>query len=289
MGYFAFAGVAVMCYGTIDFCYKHAANAGCRPLSVLSRSTLVTALCCSLSCFGWLSKEFPLRGIILFACLDSSLFLIGTASKISALKHLPTAVVLPVTKMSAILVILISILVMNERPTFYQSIGLGLSVVTVLLIIKEVCVIRTIPKLNSGILFSVLSMLAVTGSMFTAKFASISVPKYQFMTVSYGMAYLLTNAILLHPWQQIRNPGGEAMLRPMYWRYAAIIGPINAIGFYCMLKSLESGPISLVQGILCLSMVPPILLSILVLKEKLTMRKSLIVASGVLSLILIKF
>ncbi|MCD6310900.1 MAG: EamA family transporter, partial [Elusimicrobia bacterium] len=62
----------------------------------------------------------------------------------------------------------------------------------------------------------------------------------------------------------------------------------NITGYYMMLKAWSTGPLSLVQGIISLTMVISIILSATAYKEKFTLRIAVALTLSILAAFLIK-
>lgn len=201
---------AMVCYGGIDFLHKAAAVAD-SPSRIVVRTTAIVVALLSLAGVILTGSGFEnWRGILLYAAINSTFFALGSMARITALKKLPAAYVFPVAKTSAVLLILISVIFLGDRPDVSQWAGIVLSVGLV------VWVGRGLARDNSaasvarfphehrmaGFILALASASCTTITVTTGKFASSEVPHLSFMLVSYGLVVVHTFVI---EWLFLRN------------------------------------------------------------------------------------
>ena len=76
-----------------------------------------------------------------------------------------------------------------------------------------------------------------------------------------------------------------------HWRilkYGIIIGFLNFVGYFAVLQAFATGPLSLIQGISSNSFIIPVVLAIIIFKEKFTYKNAIVVALAIISVLLIK-
>ena len=166
----------------------------------------------------------------------------------------------------------------------------------------------------AGFLLALAAASCVTISVVAGKFASTSVPLFSYMFVSYALVVfhtlciervftrsrktrppcrrlraniLFTRSRKTRPTDAVRR---EALLQEAGVKRACIyggcVGVLNFAGYYLILNALAEGPLALIQGISSTSFVIPIVLSAFIFKERLNLRRSLVVACAIAAVIL---
>jgi drug/metabolite transporter (DMT)-like permease len=295
--WFYFILAALVCYGGIDFLQKAAARADSSPSLVVRISAAVVAGFSLLAVLitGEAARAFS--DIVLFAAINSTFFALGSMARITALKKLPAAYVFPVAKLNSVLLIIIAVIFFGDRPDLSQWTGIVLSVFLVVGVgynfsrdqsETDASGREQFPKEGraGGFLLALAAASCITVSVLTGKFASTRVPLFSYMFVSYSLVVLYTFVLARvrassHCPAEEDKPG-----RRRTHLYGAGIGVLNFAGYFLILKALSSGPLALIQGISSTSFVIPILLAAVFFKERLTLRRSLVVVCAVVSVIL---
>jgi len=300
--WFYYILAALVCYGGVDFLQKAAARADAVVSQVVRISAIVVAgfslaaaLITGEAAEGFCAEAFS--NIALFAAINSTFFALGSMARITALKKLPAAYVFPVAKLNSVLLILIAVIFLGDRPNFSQWLGIILSVCLVIGVGYGFSRDRSeadasgreyFPQegRSAGFLLALAAATCITISVLAGKFASTRVPLFSYMFVSYSLVVLYTFVIArVRASRHETTANADAPLR-VSARYGAALGVLNFFGYYLVLKALASGPLALIQGISSTSFVIPIILSALIFKERLTLMRSLVVVIAVIAIVL---
>jgi uncharacterized membrane protein len=104
-----------------------------------------------------------------------------------------------------------------------------------------------------------------------------------FMAVSYTMATFMSLAFRKKAQAKNTNPHQRDALLIGFF-----MGLINLGGFYCYLKALSTGPLSIVTSVMAMHFVIAIILSTLIYKEKLNGWRITGIVLTILSLLLLR-
>jgi len=117
----------------------------------------------------------------------------------------------------------------------------------------------------------------------SSKLAAISTSKSEFMALSYLLATLFALAI------EKRWGGPQAGERPgaAVW-IGILMGVLNFFGFYAFLTALATGPLSVIALITGMHFVIAIGLSVLLYREKLTLRRGIGIGLTLLAVLFLK-
>ncbi len=109
-----------------------------------------------------------------------------------------------------------------------------------------------------------IAILAGALASISSKFAALYANKMAFMAVSYTFATFLSFGFRNKAQSEDTNTHlKDALL------IGFSMGLINLAGFYCYLKALSSGPLSIITSITAMHFVIAVMLSTLIYKEKL--------------------
>jgi drug/metabolite transporter (DMT)-like permease len=287
--WFVYSLISVILYGGIDFMYKAAAHYNCSAARILNISAISVALLSLAFVFATNSRFVNTKFLILFAVINSSFFAVGSIAKIKALKRIPSSYAFPITKLNSVFLVLYSLILFNDNPTAMQWIGIVISLSIPIYLGFSM-------KKNSeksgnfefgGLLFAIGAALSTSVSMLTGKYASESVPKINYMFVSYSLVVIYTFLInKLRPEQKEKTP---FKFSDKTFLFGTGIGILNFAGYYFVLMAFSSGPLSLIQGVASNSFVISVLLSVIIFKEKFTLKNAIIVALALISIVFIKF
>jgi drug/metabolite transporter (DMT)-like permease len=277
---------ATVVYGLSNFTYKIAASQNLSSSNIVNKASFTVAVLALISIFITQSDFINLKWLIIYALLNSSFFALGFICKISALKYIPTTYVFPVVKMNALLVIIVAIIFFGDSPSSAQWFGIGMAFLMFVFVNVDIHSKSNLANLASskrGLLFAGISACSTACSMIVGKFASTEVPILNYMFLSYCL--VMTYSFLVNK----KAHGGEKIeSHKKYWFFGIIAGTGNFFGYTLLLKAFSMGPLSLIQAVFSTSMIFPIVLSILFLKEKFSILKAFIVLAGLSAVILIK-
>lgn len=225
--WFGYILLAMACYGGIDFLQKAAALADSPSRLVVRTTAIVVAFMSLVAVIASGSSFAALETILLYAGINSTFFAIGSMARITALKKIPAAYVFPVTKTSAVLLILISVVVFGDQPDVWQWTGILLSILLVLLVARGISRPGSqrdeerFPRQErlSGFVLALTSASCTTITILAGKFASTEAPHVSYMFVSYSLVVMHTfiiERIFLKDQRQARdagaNPGGDPLI-----------------------------------------------------------------------------
>jgi len=290
MNWFYIAILSTIIYGGINFMYKLAAVHKLPSHLILNKSALSVSI---LSLFFVLLSKSHFTGIfqiLFFAIINSTFFGLGTISKIQSLKYIPSSYAFTITKMNSVFLVIFGIFIFHDKPNLNQWIGIvisfGILAFISFSISNEKFELKTKKTQNLGFILAVLAALSTSISMLTGKFASSVVPKLNYMFVSYTLVFIYTIIINKTYYRNSENPTKDAKNKILL--FGIIIGILNFAGYYLVLNAFEKGPLTLIQGINSNSFIIPIVLSIIIFKEKFTYKNAIVLILSIISVLLIK-
>ena len=263
--WYTFAVVALFFLGVQRFLYKVSAERRCNS-AWTSFSFMGTVAFLSTVLFFALDETVHDMGFLFFIALANSLtFFMATMSNMEALKRIPAGVAYPIIRLNAAIVVIFSIFYFGDNLSVYQGIGIFLALGAVVILARD-----TSEKHGSGgssrigFLFMGISILAGALAAISSKFAALYTNKMAFMALSYTFATFLSFGF---------RKKAQAPDTNTHHKDALIIGffmgLINLGGFYCYLKALTTGPLSIITSITAMHFVIAVILSTLIYKEKL--------------------
>jgi len=290
MNWFTYALGATFIYGVINFLYKVGAECGFRSFHLVNIQSVTVAVLA----FAFLilsGSQFPDAGTVLFyAGINSFFWALGTSCKISAMKHIPANVAMPLNKLNSVFVMLIGIIFFADKPSLRQSAGMILAVITLIMLSKKTDAVKTArdnaKSHKRGVIYILIAAVAIALSMTTGKLAAMNVEKLPYIFLSYLMAALYTFAARKFFFRSEKPLPSNKKIKLVL--LGITLGGLNITGYYMMLKAWSTGPLSLVQGIVSLTMVISIILSAAAYKEKFTPRIAVALTLSILAAFLIK-
>ena len=260
-----FATIALLFLGVQRFLYKVSAERRCNS-AWTSFSFMATVALLSTILFFALDEKVRNLGFLLFIAFANSLtFFIATMSNMEALKHIPASVAYPVIRLNAAIVVIFSIFYFGDNLSLYQFTGILLAMCAVVILARDTAEKNEIAKnTRIGFLFVGISILAGALAAISSKFAALHANKMAFMATSYAMATLMSFAFRKKAQSADANTNHRDALLIGFF-----MGLINLAGFYCYLKALSTGPLSIVTSVTAMHFVIAIVLSVLIYREKL--------------------
>ncbi len=268
MSWYVFALLAFFLIGTQRFLYKVAAFRGLSP----SRTTLSFMLTVALaSGLLYSLQPAPLASpgwLVLLALVNSASFVSATLAHIRALRHIQAAVVFPVIRLNIVLVVLFSTLVLAERLSPGQWLGVGLSLLAFVLFSGPKESVSGGGPSEMGKAWAQVGLATVAGAAAsissklgadTGNFLAFIALSYVFSTVFSWLAHIVSPAA-----EEEASAGGAAAAI----RLGVVIGVLNLAGFYCYLRALSLGPLAVVASINGMHFVVAVVLSMLLYRER---------------------
>lgn len=275
---------ALLLLGGQRFLNKVAAERNCSsPLTTAVFMGTVTLLSAVVFC---LSDEQPanISSLLILALINSASFAFATIAHIEALRHLPTAITFPLTRLSLVVVVATSVVYFGEQLSPLQWLGILFGLAVIVVLAQD---LRTgggwQGNRRVGLLFVAACILCGAVAAISSKLAVLSTSKAGFMTLSYllGTGFSL---VIGKKWGQTRQYGHSSEAVGI----GVMMGVLNFFGFYAFLTALESGPLSAIVLITGMHFVIAIILSALLYRERLTLPRSLGIGLTVLAVFFLK-
>ncbi|MBU4134502.1 DMT family transporter [bacterium] len=286
MDWFTYVLAATLIYGVINFLYKVGAENGFQSLHLVNIQSVTVTLIAGIIMISRGNTPQDIRALLFFAALNSFFWAGGTSLKISAMKHIPANIAMPLNKLNSVFVIMIGLLFFGDSPSPKQYCGIALSTLTLFLLAKNngVSGEEKSKSRRKGIIYILIAAVAIALSMTVGKLAAMKVEKIPYIFFSYAMA----SAFTFIGRKYIMRPPKTASSKSKLTALGIAIGILNIAGYYLMLKAWSTGPISLVQGILSQTMVITLILSSIVYKEKFTIKITAALILSIIASLLIK-
>lgn len=284
VNWFSLTVVSFFLYGIQRFLYKVSAERNCNTAWTTLSFMGTVAL---MSTFLWFSSDEVLKNLpwlLLLSLVNSLTYFTDTVVTIEALRYLPTTVVYPVTRMSAVLVVIFSMIYFRDQLNVYQMIGISLAFGVILTLTRfseeEKQEYKNVRK---GLFLIVLAVLSGSVSAVSCKFAALYTNQMAFIALTYTLSMLFSLG-LRKPFEKggASPRYGEAML------IGFITGLVNFGAFYAILKAMEMGPLSIIIPVVGMNFVIANILAFIVYREKQTWLKIAGILLTVLSLLLMK-
>lgn len=218
--------------------------------------------------------------LLLIGLGNTIFFFLRTISNFKALKHVPANIFYPIFRSGLALTVILSTLIFHDQLTLANTIGIGLAIlVGILLGRSEEKGDYKNPKL--GIILSFIAAVAIAGANITSKLAVDLINIYPYVPLVYISAFAFTLA------SRSQLEGGKNKRGSLL--FGLVIGAINSISYYSMLGALRDGPLSLVSTLIGMQFIIPIILSVIVYKEKMTLRRITAIVLAILATVLLRF
>jgi drug/metabolite transporter (DMT)-like permease len=240
-----------------------------------------------MSTFLWFSSDEVLKNLpwlLLLSLVNSLTYFTDTVVTIEALRYLPTTVVYPVTRMSAVLVVIFSMIYFRDQLNVYQMIGIGLAFGVILTLTRfSEEEKREYKNVRKGLSLIVLAVLSGSVAAVSCKFAALYTNQMAFISLTYTLSMLFSLGLRIPFEKGGANPRyGDALL------IGFVMGLLNFGAFYAILKAMEIGPLSIIIPVVGMNFVIANILAFIVYREKLTWLKVAGILLTVLSLLLMK-
>ncbi len=264
--WFGYAAAALICYGLQGFLYKVSAKKG--------SGTVVTMFffMSTVTLLGGIS--FLIRGekigsfgpLIILSLLNAAFFFITTSFTMEGLKIIPANVFYPVVRSSTGLVVVFSLLYFHDSLSAYQWIGIVLSLLVIFVLMGkgERKRIDRGKRVKAGFLLSV-AFLATAAVTVIVKFASSMKTPLAFITLSYGLNIFISLVTM-----RSSKDTSKKQINGTSVVLGISIGAVNFLGFITLLQAFALYRLSVVATLVSLSFIVPIVLSMIIYKEKIT-------------------
>jgi len=284
VNWFFLTVICFVLYGIQRFLYKVSAQRNCNTAWTTLSFMGTVALISTLLWFGSDEILKNLPWLLLLSLINSLTFFVDTVVTIEALRYLPTMVVYPVTRMSAVLVIIFSVIYFQDRLNLYQIIGVVLAIGVILTLTRfSEEEKREYKNIRKGLVLIVLAVLSGAVAAVSSKFAALYTNQMAFIALTYTLSMLFSLG-LRKPFEKggASRRYGEALL------IGLAMGLVNFGAFYALLKAMEVGPLSIIIPVVGMNFVIANILASIVYGEKLTWMKAVGILMTVASLVLMK-
>ncbi len=284
VNWYVLSVLAMGLMGIQRFLYKVSAEKGC-PTAWTTFSMMATVS--TLSGLLYLLRGGPTVNpgfLWLIALINSASFALATMSHMEALKRVPAAVAYPIIRLNTAVVILFSIIVLGERVTGWQVLGMVVALAVILTLTREVSAkTPSSGQSKHGLAFVFATMICGAIASVSSKFAALHTSKLGFMALSYFIGTLFAVSL-------VKRPRSEKGREDIKWALiiGLTMGVINFFAFYVFLMALSLGPLSLVVTITGMHFVIAVFLSAWIYGEKVTVPRAFGVVLTVVSVILLK-
>lgn len=282
--WYTFAIIALFFMGTQRFLYKVSAEKRCNTAWTTFSFMATVAILSSILFYALGESVANLRFLFFIALLNSGSFLVATVTHIEALKNIPASIAYPIIRLSAVIVVIFSILFFKDRPSFYQVIGIVLAMVVIVVLTREFGDKRTsYGKIKIGLLCVSISLLAGAVASISSKFAAVYTNRMAFIAISYiaSTFFALGLRRKLQTEEANENPKDALII-------GFVMGLINFAGYYSYLKALSTGPLSIIASITGMHFVIAIILAAAIYKERLTPSRIVGISLTIGSIILLR-
>jgi drug/metabolite transporter (DMT)-like permease len=282
--WYLYSVLALLLLGVQRFLNKVAAERDCS--SSLTTAVFMGTVTLFSAVTFLLSAETPtnVSSLLVLSLVNSFSFALATISHIEALRHLPSGIVFPLTRLSLVVVVITSVVYFGEQLSSLQWLGILLGLAVAVVLVQD---LRTDGggqgNRRAGLLFVAVCILCGAVAAISSKLAVVSTSKAGFMTLSYLLGTGFSLAIS-KKWGQAKKLGTsrEAVV------IGILMGALNFFGFYAFLTALESGPLSAIALITGMHFVIAIILSVMLYREKLTVARSIGIGLTLLAVFFMK-
>ncbi len=284
MNWFSLTLICLFLYGIQRFLYKVSAERNCNT-AWTTLSFMGTVAC--LSTVLWFTSDETLKNLLwllILSLINSLTFFIDTIVTIEALRYLPTNVVYPLTRMSAVLVVFFSVFYFRDQLNAYQATGIIMAIGVILTLTRFTDQERQENRnLRRGLLLIGLAVLTGAVAAVSSKFAALYTNQMAFIALTYTLSMLFSLG-LRKPFEKegASTRYGEALLIGFF------MGLVNFGAFYTLLQAMARGPLSIIIPVVGMNFVIANILAAVFYREKLTWLKAAGILMTVISLALMK-
>jgi drug/metabolite transporter (DMT)-like permease len=268
-----YALAALVCYGLGDFIYKRATAAGVKPHHFL----MGQAWCFlpAILLIGWATGTLALRMSALWNGLAGLFMFIGFFQFLRSLATGSVSIAAPIFRLNFIVTAALAILLLHERLTIAMPIALALALVAIWLLLaggERGARAEIDRSALTAVLIATVSL--GMGNFFHAVgVRQGSTPETAL--ASQAIVFVALATIF------VRVTDGTIMIPRATWKHTAAAATVLLGAFLLMLHGLTRGPASVLVPITQMGFVVTAALGIVVLREPLTMRKTIGLATAI--------
>jgi len=284
MNWFFLTVICLFLYGIQRFLYKVSAERNCNTAwTTLSFMGTVAFL----STILWLTSDETVKNLswlLILSLINSLTFFVDTIVTIEALRYLPTNVVYPLARLSAVLVVIFSLLYFHDQLNAYQATGVIMAIGVILTLTRFTDQERRENRnLRKGLLLIGLAVLTGAVAAVSSKFAALYTNQMAFIALTYTLSMMFSLGLRKPFEKEGASPRyGEALLIGFF------IGLVNFGAFFALLQAMARGPLSIIIPVVGMNFVVANILAAVFYREKLTWVKGLGILMTLISLALMK-
>jgi uncharacterized membrane protein len=282
--WYAFAILALFLMGLQRFLYKVSAERKCNTAWTTFSFMATVALLSSILFTARQETVADVPFLVFIALLNSGSFLIGTMAHIEALKHVPAAIAYSITRLNIVLVVIFSVVFLNDQPSPCQMIGIACAVAVIVVLTRQPGDHgSSYGEIKQGLIYVTISVICGAVAGISSKYAAVHTDILAFMALSYAIGAVVSLGLR----GRFETVGAKGKTKDAFI-IGIVMGLINFAGFYAFLKALTSGPLSIVASITGMHFVIAVVLSVFIYREKLTPFRAVGVLLTIVSIILLR-
>jgi drug/metabolite transporter (DMT)-like permease len=285
--WYGYTIIALLSFGVQRFLYKVSAARKCNTAWTTFAFMGTVALIGFLSFIAMKETVPDVLFLLFISLINSASFLAGTMATIEALKHISTSIVYPVIRLNTGIVVIFSILYFKDSLSVYQIAGIiiAISVIVILTRYGNNGAYEKIHERNIKAGFVLIFTALFSGAIaaISSKFAALHTGPLGFIAVSYTMSTLFSLGLRKRLQGKQENPSNRDALIIGF-----CMGLVNFVGFYCLLRALSGGPLSIIISITGMYFVIAIIFSTWIYKEQLTILRVAGIVLTVISITLMR-
>jgi drug/metabolite transporter (DMT)-like permease len=280
--WFVLTLMALFLFGIQRFLYKVSAERNCNTALTTFAFMGTVTLLSTLSFFALGQSVHNLRFLLLISLINSLSFVSGTIATIEALKYISTSVAYPLIRLNTGIVVIFSIWYFKDRLSIFQITGIIIAI-TVILILTRLDDESRVPTKDPRRAMILVTVALFSGAIaaISSKFAALEANLLAFMAISYAMS-MIVSLCLRKKLGSVGTNRNEALI------IGILIGLVNFGGFYCLLRALSSGPLSIIMPITGMYFVISIILAFLFYREKLNAQRFIAILLTAFAIILMR-
>lgn len=278
--WFPLAIIACLAYGVQNFLYKDTARRGYGSAEV----TLVFSVAAGV--MSGLLVPFVSKGgfgwgwLIVIAIASALTFCVTIMARLEALQRLDGTIVFPIVRMQSALLVVFGVMWFGEEPNRTQTLGVVFAIAVILLSIERP--LAEAARHREGLFYSVFAMLTSAVNVLVCRSAAKTTDITMFFALSFLLTAVLTMAV------RPELPPLRMLFRGWLLLSGSAIALCNVIGAYALLYALQSGPLFAVSAIYNQSFVVSVVLVMAVHRERLTLRRGVLLAAAAFSMALLE-
>lgn len=284
MSWFFLTLIAFLFFGVQNFLYKVSAAKGLHSRTVTFYFVLFSTI------IVW--TVLIVRGIELrvsrivigLAVADAIGFYITTVTRLEALRCIPVHLAFPILRFSTVLVAFCGVFFFGEAFSWQLAVALVLVLISAWLISAERKQDRGFsPHYGKGLFLIAVSLVFSAGINVVTKLAAENTQLLDYMAIA--NTFIIAFSLI-----EIRMSTGERVRLPnkQEFNIAVALAIANLIAWYSYLLALRSGPLNTTAVIAGMGFIVPIILAIIVYRERLTTKRIWAILCAVLVVGLLK-